>query len=228
MGGGLRVVGACLACGGTETRLAKGAWFGVGDSKVAVGLHDCGVTEALESCLSGGGFLFASGSGLGLRRGSSRVCVVCSGVLVRRRVASCSSTRRLVEVSVVVVVVLRACDDCDPDLLSPEAFRSRSFAALAGRDCCWRRAAEARRSATDAPREGGLEAIVEYPHSIGVCEGGSVSHVTAFRSLRTCRLVLAFEACWLAAHWRWRGTRPKPKPKPKQARLASVGTSRRI
>lgn len=73
--------------------------------------------------------------------------------------------RRLVEVSVVVVVILRACDACDPGLLSPEAFRSRSWAALAGRDCCWRKAADALLSATEAPRDGGLEAIDLTRHS---------------------------------------------------------------
>jgi hypothetical protein len=110
-------------------------------------------------------FLFissASGRGLRLRSGG---CAVGSEAFVRLRVASCSNARRLVEVSVVVVVILRTCDACDPALLSLEVFRSRSVAALAGRDCCWRRAAEARRSATEAPREGWLEAIVCLVHS---------------------------------------------------------------
>lgn len=112
-------------------------------------------------------FLFASSaSGLGLRL-RSEGCAVGIGPFVRLRVASCSNARRLVDVSV-VVVTLRTCDACDPDLLSPELFRSRSVAALAGRDCCWRRAAEARRSATEAPREGGLEAIGCVGHSMGV------------------------------------------------------------
>lgn len=84
---------------------------------------------------------------------------------MRLRVASCSNARRLVDVSVVVVVILRTCEPCDPDLLSLEGFR---VAALAGRDCCWRRAAEARRSATEAPREGGLEAIARVVHSRSV------------------------------------------------------------
>jgi hypothetical protein len=112
-------------------------------------------------------FLFtssASGRGLRLRSG----CVVGSGAFVRLRVASCSNARRLVEVSVVVDVILRTCDACDPALLSLEVFLSRSVAALAGRDCCWRRAAEARRSATEAPREGWLEAIVCLVHSRSV------------------------------------------------------------
>lgn len=80
---------------------------------------------------------------------------------MRLRVASCSKARRRVDVSV-VVVTLRTCEACDPDLLSPEVFR---VAVLAGRDCCWRRAAEARLSATEAPREGGLEAIARVVHS---------------------------------------------------------------
>jgi hypothetical protein len=106
-------------------------------------------------------FLFASStSGRGLRLCSCG-CAVGSGPLVRLRVASCSRARRRVDVSV-VVVILRTCEVCDPDLLSPEVFR---VAALAGRDCCWRRAAEARRSATEAPREGGLEAIARVVHS---------------------------------------------------------------
>lgn len=89
---------------------------------------------------------------------------------VRLRVASCSNARRRVDVSVVVVVVvLRTCEPCDPDLLSLEVLRKRSVAALAGRDCCWRRAAEARLSATEAPREGGLEAIAGLVHSIWKC-----------------------------------------------------------
>jgi hypothetical protein len=107
--------------------------------------------------------LTSSASGLGLRLRSG--CVVGSGAFVRLRVASCSNARRLVEVSVVVVVILRTCDACDPALLSLAVLRSRSVAALAGRDCCWRRAAEARRSATEAPREGWLEAIVCLVHS---------------------------------------------------------------
>lgn len=106
-------------------------------------------------------FLFdSSTSGLGLRLCSCG-CAVGSGPLVRLRVASCSRARRRVDVSV-VVVILRTCETCDPDLLSPEVFR---VAVLAGRDCCWRRAAEARLSATEAPREGGLEAIARVVHS---------------------------------------------------------------
>jgi hypothetical protein len=83
---------------------------------------------------------------------------------VRLRVASCSRTRRRVDVSV-VVVTLRVCVACEPGLLSVVEARIRSVAALAGRDCCWRRAAEARLSATEAPRDGGLEAIARCPHS---------------------------------------------------------------
>jgi hypothetical protein len=83
---------------------------------------------------------------------------------VRLSVASCSRTRRFVDVSV-VVVTLRVCVACEPGLLFTVEARSRSVAALAGRDCCWRRAAEARLSATEAPRGGGLEAIAWYPHS---------------------------------------------------------------
>jgi hypothetical protein len=105
--------------------------------------------------------LTSSTSGRGLRLRSW----VGSGAFVRLRVASCSNVRRLADISVVVVVILRTCDACDPVLLSPEVFRSRSVAALAGRDCCWRRAAEARRSATETPREGGLEAIARVVHS---------------------------------------------------------------
>lgn len=112
-------------------------------------------------------FLFASStSGRGLRLCSCG-CAVGSGAFVRLRVASCSSARRRVDVSV-VVVILRTCEACDVDLLSLEVFRRRSVAALAGRDCCWRRAAEARRSATEAPREGGLEAIARVVHSRSV------------------------------------------------------------
>ena len=96
-----------------------------------------------------------------------------SGPLVRLRVASCSRARRRVDVSV-VVVILRTCETCDPDLLSPEVFR---VAVLAGRDCCWRRAAEARLSATEAPREGGLEAIARVVHSKSVLFGDIVSPV---------------------------------------------------
>lgn len=110
-------------------------------------------------------FLFASStSGRGLRL-CSCAWAVGSGPLVRLRVASCSRARRRVDVSV-VVVILRTCEVCDPDLLSPEVFR---VAALAGRDCCWRRAADARLSATEAPREGGLEAIARVVHSKKEC-----------------------------------------------------------
>ena len=109
-------------------------------------------------------FLFASStSGRGLHLCSCG-CAVGSGAFVRLRVASCSRARRRVDVSV-VVVILRTCEACDVDLLSLEVFRRRSVAALAGRDCCWRRAAEARRSATEAPREGGFEAIARVVHS---------------------------------------------------------------
>jgi hypothetical protein len=162
-------VGACLACGGIDTLLASGAWFGVGERSVAVGLHICDVDGMLASgfCEMTDFLLTSSASGLGLRLRSGG-CVVGSGAFVRLSVASCSNARRLVEVSVVVVVILRTCDACDPALLSLEVFRSRSVAALAGRDCCWRRAAEARRSATEAPREGWLEAIVCLVHSRSV------------------------------------------------------------
>ena len=105
----------------------------------------------------------SSTSGLGLHLCSCG-CAAGSGPFVRLRVASCSRARRRVDVSV-VVVTLRTCETCDPDLLSPEVFR---VAALAGRDCCWRRAAEARLSATEAPREGGLEAIARVVHSRSV------------------------------------------------------------
>lgn len=69
---GFRLVGACFACGGTDTLLAKGAWFGVGDNNVAVGLHVCGACGILDSALFVVALVLLSGSGRGLRRCSSR------------------------------------------------------------------------------------------------------------------------------------------------------------
>ena len=100
---------------------------------------------------------------------------------MRLRVASCSRARRRVDVSV-VVVTRRVCVACEPGLLSVVEVRIRSVAALAGRDCCWRKAAEARLSATEAPREGGLEAIVWCPHSKPLESSASVC-IIAFDSL---------------------------------------------
>lgn len=114
---------------------------------------------------------------------------------MRLRVASCSRTRRRVDVSV-VVVTLRVCVACEPGLLSVVEVRSRSVAALAGRDCCWRRAAEARLSATEAPRDGGLEAIAWCPHSKPLVVLSECVRIAAFESLHawycdpTCYLLV--------------------------------------
>ena len=83
--------------------------------------------------------------------------------------ASCSNAVRLV-VSVVLVDSFLVCEDCDADLLpSVMLFLSFEVAALVGRDCCWRRAAEARRSAIEVVREDGFEAILPFNHYWSVC-----------------------------------------------------------
>jgi len=134
----------------------------VGGSSVAVGCHGwlvaCGAGASDRDVV---GFAFGSPSDLWLALRSSAERAVCSGVLVRLITASCSSTRR--RVVSVVVDVLRVCDDCDA-LPSSVAFRNRSVAALVGRFCCWRSAAEARRSAIEAAREGGFDAILWPSH----------------------------------------------------------------